>query len=268
MKNLLALIVVFASFLIFIGCSPKLMPEGHYQVTQIVVDGKITDWGLPLRFSNPEYTMQYSITNDDKNIYACIYTKDQSFQKRILKAGINICFDPKGEKDKKMSLVFPVKKPTNPSNNNNGYLIRYSDAKATLEELLLKSDYYNTIGFINLENGQFDIGFQKNNIQVAIKINDDSSLVYEAAIPIKYILGSDLQPGYVARNFSVGIVVNELSHSSVNQNSGYRPHSSYGGGGMRGMHRMGGGRNYNSNNNSASKPEENWYQFRLVYKKT
>ncbi len=243
------------------------MPEGHYQDTKIVVDGKITDWGQPLRFSNPEYSMQYSVTNDDRNIYTCIYTKDQSFQKRILKAGMSICFDPKGEKEKKMSLVFPIKKPEEPSDNNYGNPIRYSDTRATLEDLLLKSDYYNTIGFINLENGQFDIGFQKNNIQVAIKINDDSSLVYEAAIPIKYILGSDLQPGYVAKNFSVGIVVNELNHNSGNPNSGYRPRSSYGGGGMRGMHGMGGSRNYNSSNNS-TKPEENWYQFRLVYKKT
>jgi hypothetical protein len=269
MKSSLVLIILFTSLLMFIGCSPKLMPEGHYQDTQIVIDGNIEDWGLPLRFSNPEYSMQYSVTNDARNIYVCVYTKDQTFQRRILKAGMSISFDPKGEKEKKMSLVFPVKKPDDPSNtNNNGNLIRYSDVKTTLEELLLKSDYYNTIGFINFENGQFDIGFQKNNIQVAIKINDDSSLVYEAAIPIKYILGSDLQSGYVAKNFSVGIVVNELNHSTGNSNSGYRPHSSYGGGGMRGMHGMGGGRNFNSNNNSASKPEENWYQFRLVYKKT
>jgi hypothetical protein len=242
------------------------MPEGHFQDTRIVMDGKINDWGLPLRFSNPEYNMQYSVTNDDKNIYICVYSKDESFKKRILKAGMSICFDPKGEKDKKMNLVFPVKKPDDPAENRNGEPIRYSDTKAVEEQLLLQSDFYNTIGFLNLENGQYDISFQKNKIQVAIKLNEDSSLVYESSLPIKYILDNDLQPGYVARNFSVGIVVNELHHNSGNPNNGNRPHSSYGGG-MRDLHGMGGGRNYNSNNNAASKPEENWYQFRLVYKK-
>ena len=244
------------------------MPEGHFQDTKVVVDGNINDWGLPLRFSNPEYSMQYSVTNDDKNIYVCVYTKDESFKKRILKAGMSICFDPKGEKDKKMSLVFPVKKPDDPSGSrNNGDPIRYTDTKSTEQQLLLQSDYYNTVGFLNFENGQFDISYMKNNIQVAIKLNDDSSLVYESAIPVRYILGTDLQPDFASKNFSVGIVVNELHHTAGNPNNGYHPHSNYGGGGMRGMHGMGGGMNNNSGN-PASKPEENWYQFRLVYKKT
>lgn len=268
MKNRLILSVTFAGFVVYSGCSPKLMPEGHFQDKKVVVDGNINDWGLPLRFSNPEYSMQYSVTNDDKNIYVCVYTKDESFKKRILKAGMSIYFDPKGEKDKKMSLVFPVKKPDDPTDNrSNGDPIRYTDTKSTDQQFLLQSDYYNTVGFLNFENGQFDISYTKNNIQVAIKLNDDSSLVYESAIPVRYILGTDLQPGYTAKNFSVGIVVNELHHTTGNPNNGYRPHSSYGGGGMRGMHGMGGGRNYNSGN-PATKPEENWYQFRLVYKKT
>ncbi len=268
MKNTLIFSVAFAGIVVYSGCSPKLMPEGHFQDTKVVVDGNINDWGLPLRFSNPEYSMQYSVTNDDKNIYVCVYTKDESFKKRILKAGMSICFDPKGEKDKKMSLVFPVKKPDDAADNRSSSdPIRYTDTKSSEQQLLLQSDYYNTIGFLNFENGQFDISYMKNNIQVAIKLNDDSSLVYESAIPVRYILGADLQPGYAAKNFSVGIVVNELNHTAGNSNNGYRPHSSYGGGGMRGMHGMGGGRNYNSGNTS-SKPEENWYQFRLVYKKT
>jgi hypothetical protein len=243
------------------------MPEGHFQDTPVLIDGKINDWGLPLRFSNPEYSMQYAVTNDNRNIYVCVYTKDASFHRRILKAGMSISFDPKGEKEKKMSLDFPVKKPDEPSENRNGNPIRNTDTRVVEEQLIFQSDYYNTTGFLNLENGQFDITYQKNNIQVAIKLSDDSSLVYEAAIPIKYILGADLQPGYVPRNFSVGLVINEMHNPVRNPNNGYHPHSSYGGG-TRGMHGMGGGRNYNSNNNPTSKPEENWYQFSLVYKKS
>lgn len=249
------------------GCANKLLPEGHFQSNQVVIDGNITDWGIPLRFSNPAYTMQYSVTNDNRNIFVCVYTKDESFQKRILKAGMSICFDPKGEKDKKISLVFPVRKPDEPTDSRNGNPIRYSDSKAAEEQLITQSDYYNTIGFLNLENGQVDINYKQNNIQLAIKLNEDSSLVYEASIPIKYILGTDLQPGSKARNLSVGIVVNQLHHSSSNGSNGYRQHSPYGGG-MRGMHGMGGGRNNNSNNNTAPRPEEDWYPFSLGYKKT
>jgi hypothetical protein len=265
MKNVLPLSAIFLLAIVYNACSPKLMPEGRYQDEAPIVDGKIDDWGLPLRFSNPEYNMQYAVTNDDKNIYVCVYSKDQSFQLRMLKAGMSICFDPKGEKDKKMSLVFPVMKPDEQAENRNGNPIRNTDMKTVEEQLLLQSDYYNTIGLVDFENGQFAIADRKNNIKLAIRLHEDSSLVYEAAIPIKYILGTDLTPGYVAKNFSVGIVIN-ASHHTVNPNNGYRPHSSHGGG-MGGMHGMGGGRNYGSGNSQPSKPEENWYQFRLVYKK-
>jgi hypothetical protein len=241
------------------------MPEGHYQDRPVIIDGKINDWSLPLRFSNPEYSMQYAVTNDDKNIYICVYSKDESIQLRMLKAGMSIYFDPKGEKNKKMSLVFPIKKPVDPPDSRNGNPIRNADYKMEEDQLLLQSDYYNTIGLLNMENGQYGINGKKNNIQIAIKLNDDSSLVYEAAVPISCILGTDLKPGYVSRNFSVGLVVNGMPNPR-NPNNAYQSRPSYGGG-MRGMHGMGGNRNYGSGNNPTPKAEENWYQFRLVYKK-
>ncbi len=268
MKKILFLSLLTGGFFIQFGCSNKLLPEGHFQTAPVIIDGSISDWGLPLRFSNPGYTMQYSVTNDNRNIYVCVYTKDVLFQKRILKAGMSICFDPKGEKNKKMSLVFPIRKPDDPADNRNGNPIRYNDTKTSEEQLIAQSDYYNTIGFLNLENGQVDIHYKQNNIQLAIKLNEDSSLVYEASIPIKYILGSDLQSGNKPRNMSVGIVVNDLHHAAANSGNGYHPHNSYGAGGMRGMHGMGGARNYNSNNSTTSKPEEDWYAFSIGYKKT
>ncbi len=264
MKSLLLFCTILSGTVLYSSCSRKLMPEGHFQQTPVVVDGRINDWGLPLRFSNPEYTMQYAVTNDDKNIYVCVYSKYEGMQLRMLKGGMTIYFDPKGKKDKKMSLVFPIKKPVDPAASRNGNPIRNGDWKSEIDALLLQSDYYNSSGFLNTGSGQFGINDKKNNIQVAIKMNEDSSLVYEAAVPISYILGADLKPGYVAENFNVCVAVNSLA---AGNNNSYRPRPSYGGG-MRGM-RMGGGggRNYGSGNNPNSKPEENWYGFRLVYKK-
>jgi hypothetical protein len=118
----------------------------------------------------------------------------------------------------------------------------------------------------NFENGQYGVTDPKTKIGLAIKIHPDSSLVYGVAVPIKYILGSDLNSSYHTDNFSVGIAVN--ANANPNPSSNY-PHASYGGGGMRGMGmHAGGGRNYGSANGTAPKAEENWCPFRLVYKKT
>ncbi len=250
---------------LFSGCSHQLAPAGHYQNEAIIVDGNINDWVLPLRFSNPDYTMHYSVTNDDKNIYICVVTKNQAYQKRMLKSGMDIYFDVKGEKNKQCALIYPVKKASEPAENTQGGPIRYSDYQTTMNQLLLQSDYYNTFGFVNMENGQYDLKAKQTDIRVAMKLDADSSLVYEASVPISYVLGKELSSGAASKNFSVGIALNPAT--PANANRGYQAHSSHGGSSMGGMHGMGGGRHYRPENSTPQKAEENWYTFRLSYKK-
>ena len=266
MKYLMTSAILISGILVNSSCSHNLAPAGHFQDQAVTIDGNIGDWSLPLRFSNPDYSMQYSVTNDDKNIYICIYSKNEAFQKRMLRSGMSIYFDTKGEKNKNCALVFPIKKtPEQGTNNTNGNPIRYSDYKTTMDQLLLQSDYYNTIGFVNMENGQYDVKAAQTNIKLALKLGADSSLVYEAAVPIQYVLGKDLASGIDSKNFSVGIVINATAIPS--RNSGYPSHSYHGGSNMGGMHGMGAGRHYGQNTNASQKAEENWYTFRLVYKK-
>ncbi len=248
------------SFLLFfiVGCTHQLAPFGHLQETTVVADGNADEWALPLRFSNPEHTFQYSITNDQKNIYICIISTDENTQTKMLKYGMNIYFDPKGEKNKNISLEFPVRKPEQNSYNN-GEPMKTSGIKIANDQLLLQSDYYNTSGFANIENGQFSVADKKNNIQVAIKLHNDSTLVYEAIIPINNIPGVDPYARKTSKNFSVGISVSSARSMRNNYNNSPRP--SYG---MRGM-RMGGYRNNSYQSQQPPKEQADWYQFRLAY---
>ncbi len=68
MKSYPFIPLICCGFFVLAGCSAKLMPEGHFQTKPVIIDGNISDWGLPLRFSNAEYTMQYSVVNDNRNI--------------------------------------------------------------------------------------------------------------------------------------------------------------------------------------------------------
>jgi hypothetical protein len=263
------LFAIICGGLVYTGCAHKLAPDGHYQTTPVVADGNAGDWDLPLRFSDEKYTWQYNITNDNRNIYICILSREDLTQLRILRAGMSIFFDPKGEKNKAISISFPIKKQPDPENyrSRNGNPIPGGDNKSKKEQLLLQSDYYNTTGFLNIENGQYNLLDQKNSIQVAMKLNnDDSLLVYEAIVPIKNIVGSDLGPGKEIKNFSVGIVLNGVAARGGSGGNGSRP--SFGGmrgGGMRGGG-MGGGRGYGSGTSPAVKEEAAWYTFRPLSK--
>jgi len=249
----------FASCVISaISCAHQLAPVGHYQSMPIIADGNLNEWELPLRFSNSEHTFQYSVTNDKKNIYICIVSDNQATQLRILRSGINIYFDPKGEKNKNISLEFPVKKAEE-NTYNSGDPITASSTKTTEDALLLQSNFYNTSGFANIENGQFSVEDKKNNIQVGIKLHNDSTLVYEAIVPINNIPGVDPY-AKKSKNFSVGISVSYSPYTRNNNNNSSRPSF-----GMHGMRFGGGGSRRGSQRNQQEKEEAEWYQFRLAF---
>jgi hypothetical protein len=265
---------------ILAGCSPKLAPEGHYQETPVVADGNADDWALPLRFSNSAFTMQYNVTNDDKNLYVCVVSTDDNTQLRILRSGMTIYFDPKGKKNKDISLHFPIQKQSGAGINrqryggssaygnggngsyNNGYTSADRDARK--EELLLQSDYYNTSGFLDIENGQFSLADQKGPIRVAMKlVRQDSLLVYEVIVPIKNILGPDWMSGAPKKNFSVGVFMDATPGSGGGGRSAF---PGMRGMGMRGM--GGGGGRYGGGGGTAGQKEDaNWYEFRLALNK-
>ncbi len=86
------------------------MPQGNYQTESVIADGNPSKWQMPLRFANKDYTLLYNITNDKKNIYIVIVSKDDEMERRILKSGITIYFDSKGENNRKISLTYPERK--------------------------------------------------------------------------------------------------------------------------------------------------------------
>jgi hypothetical protein len=260
---------LLASGLCLIACSHKLAPTGHYQNTPITADGIPTDWTLPLRFADPSYTLQYNVTNDNKNIYICVLSRDEQTMIRMLRAGITVYFDPKGQTGRDISLHYPLRKQPDPNlRNRNGEPLTTPNDSAWKEELLFQSDSYGTTGFSGIDNGQFAITDNKSPIKVATKLNNhDSLLVYEAIVPIFNVLGAGLNSRSPKKTFSVGVVLNTPSGQTVpgNQHRGGTGGRGLGLG-MNGMHMGGRNRNFNNNNsdNAPVKEDANWYTFRLA----
>ncbi|HUB62788.1 MAG TPA: hypothetical protein VL978_18870 [Puia sp.] len=251
------------------ACSHKLAPLGHYQTTPVVADGIADDWTLPLRFANATYTLQYNITNDNRNIYVCVLSRDEQTMLRMLRSGITVYFDPKGQNSRDISLHYPLRKQPDPNiRNRDGEPLTNRNDSSWEQELLAQSDSYGTTGFSGIENGQFAVKDSKSPIRVAIQFtHHDSLLVYEAIIPIVNVLGAALSSRNPKKPFSVGVVLNAPSGRSVARNQHH-----YGGRGMNvnGIHMGGSGgggsrRNYNTDgDNPPIREDANWYQFRLA----
>src|SRR3984957_4188854 len=129
--------LIIAIAFCFNACSHKLAPVGHYQTRPVVADGNPDDWTLPLRFANSTYTLQYNITNDTKNIYVCALSRDETTILRMLRAGITVYLDPKGQNARDISLHFPMRKQPDPNiHNRNGEPLTNANDSGWKEELL------------------------------------------------------------------------------------------------------------------------------------
>lgn len=259
-------VLSLSGILIMCACSQGTAPQGHYQATPIVADGQADDWPQPLRFTNPRHTYSFNITNDNRNLYVCIMTKDDRMQRRILKAGMDVFFDQKGQENHDIDLSYPE--------SNTADALSSPDSASSKHALLTAATTFNTSGFLNIENGQFSKGDKACPIKVALALHADSTLVYEAVVPLYTVLKrGGLDPKTLKKDFSVGIVIGALpeTHTSNRpaQNNNYHPHMgmSMGPMGMGMGHGggYGGNRNYN---NQPAKPQNEaaWYTFKFAQK--
>jgi hypothetical protein len=260
-----------AAVVLLCACSRGTAPQGHYQSTPVVADGQVSDWPQPLRFTNPKHTLSFNVTNDTKNLYICVLTRDDRMQRRILRAGMDVFFDPGGKQDKSIDLSYPESNSTDPLTFN-------QDSLYSKRALLAAASVFNTSGFLNVENGQYNAGDNRSPVKVALAFQGDSLLVYEAIVPLYTVLHrGGLDSKTLRRDFSVGIVVGNLPDQRTgNRNQGgggggFRPRMGIGmgmggmgmgmgmgmGGGMRGG-RGGGQRPPQSQN------ESDWYTFRFA----
>jgi hypothetical protein len=268
---------LFVTAIFLTSCSHNDAPQGQYQNTAIFADGYANDWQFPLRFANEGYTFSYNVTNDKKNIYIVVNSRNYEMEQRVLKYGMTFYFDEKGAKHKTKLLTFPEKKGELSNSKTKG-------TKTFSDEWLIKnSNAYHVEGLLTLDNGEYALQDMKSKIQVAVQKTTDNGLVCEVVIPINYILTDGLTSKVLKKNFSVGIEVHQIDVANSKKKTNYnkqtvQPRISMGGG-MRGgglSMGMGGGRrsfggnmnrqnNYNNQqNNTQSTPEIEWYQFKLV----
>ncbi|TDX01302.1 hypothetical protein [Dinghuibacter silviterrae] len=263
MKGLFAFAAAVA---LLCACARGTAPQGHYQSTPVVADGQAGDWSQPLRFTNPRHTLSFNVTNDARNLYIVVMTRDDRMQRRILRAGMDVFFDPKGKMDKTIDLSYPESNSTDPLTFN-------QDSLYSKNALLAAASVYNTSGFHNVENGQYNPGDKHSPIQVALAFHGDSLLVYEAIVPLYTVLKrGGLDTKTLRRDFSVGIVIGNLpDQRSANRNqgnggNGFRPHMGFGMG-MGGMGMgmgMGGGGRGGQQRPQASQNESDWYTFKFA----
>ncbi|MEP7142779.1 MAG: hypothetical protein ABI707_07910 [Ferruginibacter sp.] len=276
---------VKASFIIILsniltGCSNKTFPTGNFQEKPVTVDGDLNEWDQPIRFVSSGGQVLYNVTNDNDNIYVALETHDEATALKILRAGVNIYIDPAAGESKDICLAFPLANTSSSPSKNRNTGGTKPGRNEMRESLLIQAISFNATGFKNMENRLYDVS-DKSKIKVAIKPGDNSSLGYEAVIPIQYIFGNSPGSKNSVRNVSVGVVINATRNTENNSRTNVSGSGQRHGGGRGAGGRMGGGGggNYRRNNTTGdpnlqtsdrsamAKQDANWYKFKLAVKK-
>lgn len=233
-------------YFLFIGllfCSVQLFAQDEVAKatrvsSPVKVDGKASEWNLPLSLYDSDTKLFFGFANDDKNIYLCFQSADEISQEKILAAGMEVTLSAKGKH--KVSIDFPLGRKSGSAQggtdlDNN----QYRDRINRQDSFLLHDTVMEVKGF-ETRSGMISI-HDASGINAAINWDRSNKLTYEIAIPFKEFLGKGHSPDDLAKEISLDITINELKvHRKAARN-----HSSGSGGSSmtgRGMGgRMGGG---------------------------
>ena len=242
----------------------------------ISIDGTLKDWGDSLRYYNEEKKLNYSLANDNENIYMAIRINDRTEQARILNAGLTWSINTKGKKKEDYSITFPVADPNSMNESlKNGLADPNADDQDNSREQMRRARLtrlrnIKVTGFKDIE-GDMITTANTYGIKVAIDFDNNGYLIYEAAIPLKFFHVDDPSKNEWAFNFKINGIQRPPQHAEGEGRSegmrGGGMRGGMGGGGMRGGGRRGGmdGGNYTpADHNLMSKSEDFWEKFYLA----
>jgi hypothetical protein len=208
---------------------------------KINIDGNLSDWGDSLRYYNPEKKLNYTLANDQQNLYLAIRFNDRMEQERIMRAGLTWSVNPKGKKKDAYSLTFPAAEQNNsqmpalPKPDESGTVPEQRERMNRDEMRKARLTQLRNMKVTGFKDIDYDIITTTNSygFKAALNFDEDGNLTYEAVIPLKFFEADD-----IAKNeWAFNIKVNGISRPSGGNGEGRESGGGMGGGGGR----MGGG---------------------------
>jgi hypothetical protein len=237
MKKVLLLVPVI---IMLWSCAPREYSLSSWQQKPPVIDGRPSEWMIPLRFYDVNTKLQYIVSNDRKNLYICLRSADDKTTANIMQYGLQLYIDTTGHHKKTAGIRFPLSHSERSADKEGG------EAKHSRKRLMQENPQMDLFGFKQPYNGYVSVN---SDVQVAIGADSLGILTYEAVIPFRTFYHDSLCGKDSLARISIGLVVNEVVRvSNYSGGGGGRGGHHGGGGGMRGggmgaggMGGMGGG---------------------------
>lgn len=210
------------------GCSSSRQSQGQekadrshakaiWQSQPLTIDGNDNDWVKPLPYVVHEENVNYSISNDQQNLYILLSTSSRQEQQKIIQGGMSVWVNTKGDQSNgdAVGVGYPLDERNDPDRKlmEEAQPQRYQDKPVTLAD----KRTYSLYGFTrDSAIGNYAYG-ASNPVGVVMRLdyNNKGDLIYEASIPLRALYpGRDSSASYTTRDLAVGIFIEGLPPSA------------------------------------------------------
>ncbi|WP_147313917.1 hypothetical protein [Deminuibacter soli] len=158
--------------------------------TPVTVDGDISEWNVPAALTDHSTGITTTLQADTANLYIAIHVMNQATQYKILRNGLDLYLDTASKKKEQVVIGFPVADqnmdipvPAPAAANANT-----SPKKAMIQKAMMMQ----THGLLYFHDG-LHLKKNEHGPSVALAEDGNNNLVYEAAVPLKEILGENFR---------------------------------------------------------------------------
>ncbi len=190
---------------------PNTQEASLYAPATVKVDARLTDW-TNLQAFNKTVGLNYTVANDDKNLYLVIKADDPNIANKIIAGGIDLIINTQGKKSDKDGYVisFPLVNPANlrsqmssfrPQGGAPGGQQMDSTALAKMRKQAVATfKEIKLVGFKDIADSVVSI-YNEHGIKAAADYDAKGALVCELAMPLKYmgLTGSTAEFAYSIR---------------------------------------------------------------------
>ena len=89
------------------GCG-SLKLESSRRDSEIIIDGKYSDWGKTEAYYDEKEKLVVNLCNDQDYLYICLISRNRKVETQLMESGFVAWFDPDGGKNKSFGIRFPI----------------------------------------------------------------------------------------------------------------------------------------------------------------
>jgi hypothetical protein len=215
--------------------------------TDVMIDGCNKEWNERLPKFDKKTGINYSVANNEKNLYFIIRIADEATQKQIMQNGMEVWINSLGKKKKVTGVTFPVptkknsKSEKNKQSEQNGQDNKKQTSLKMDQEISLPTNELSLTGFL-IDNGKQSTSGCP--VQAVLLKDQSGCIIYELGIPFNTFYKERLDKSDANVKFSFGFIIKGNDTSDENSEMGEMggPGGGMGGpGGGMGMGGPGGG---------------------------